>query len=120
MTVDGDDGADGRRTGDGRAADDGWRGRGSAAVGGSAGSMWRRARKSFSRGSKPRIAMTVDGDGRRDGRRTGDGRADGVVVRERRIGVGGSGGLRALTVRTAGVEDAEKICRFRRRTSPET
>ena len=43
-------------------------------------------------------------DGRRDGRRTGDGRADGVVVRERRIGVGGSGGLRALTVSTAGVE----------------
>ena len=48
-------------------------------------------------------AMTVDGDEGADGRRTGDGRADGVVVRERRIGVGGSGGLRALTVGTAGL-----------------
>ena len=31
-----------------------------------------------------------------------------MVVRERRIGVGGSGGLRALTVGTAGVEGVRK------------
>ena len=36
--------------------------------------------------------MTVDGDEGADGRRTGDGRADGVVVRERRSGEGGSAG----------------------------
>ena len=36
-------------------------------------------------------------------------RRSGVVVRERRIGVGGSGGLRALTVGTAGVEDLLSI-----------
>ena len=44
-----------------------------------------------------------------------------MVVRERRIGVGGSGGLRALTVRTAGVEDVRRSVEFGdfRRTSPE-
>ena len=55
--------------------------------------------------SEKLLTMTFDGDGRRDGRRTGDGRADGVVVRERRSGEGGGGeGLRALTVGTTGLE----------------
>jgi hypothetical protein len=39
-------------------------------------------------------------------------RRSGVVVRERRIGVGGSGGLRALTVGTAGVEGVRRSVFF--------
>ena len=58
--------------------------------------MWRRARQ-----TSPRLytAMTVDGDEGADGRRTGDGRADGVVVRERRSGEGGRRGGAACTHR---------------------
>ena len=62
-----------------------------------------RAAKILSRQSRPRLApMTVDGRAT-DGRRTGDGRAGGVVVRGRRrhggaAYSGGGEGLRALTM----------------------